>query len=89
MSLRFRKTLRLAPGLRINLARKGASISVGGKGLTYNIGKNGTRSTAGLPGSGLSWSTYKRHSGGWSGIVWTLIIAILIFAFYMVRSGFL
>lgn len=87
MGLRFRKTLKLAPGLRINLARKGASISVGGKGLTYNIGKNGTRSTAGLPGSGLSYSTYKRHSGGWSGIAWVLIIAALVFAFYIMRGS--
>jgi hypothetical protein len=87
MPLRFRKTLKIAPGLRINLARRGASISVGGKGLTYNINKNGTRSTAGLPGSGLSYSTYKRRSGGWSGILWVLVIAALVFSFYVYRSA--
>lgn len=62
MPIRFRKSIRLAPGIRLNLSKSGpSSISVGGKGLTYNIGKKGTRKTIGLPGSGLSYSDYDRH----------------------------
>lgn len=59
MGLRFRKGIRLAPGIRLNLSKSGlSSLSIGGRGLTYNIGKKGTRATGSLPGSGLAYSKY-------------------------------
>lgn len=59
MGLRFRKNISLLPGVRLNISKHGiSSVSVGGKGLTYNIGKKGTRATGGLPGTGLSYSHY-------------------------------
>ncbi len=65
MGLRFRKSISLIPGVRLNLSKNGASsLSVGGKGLTYNIGKKGTRATGSLPGSGLSYSHYDKFSDG-------------------------
>lgn len=65
MGLRFRKSIRLLPGVRLNLSKSGpSSISVGGKGLTYNLGKKGARGTAGLPGTGLSYSHYDRYAEG-------------------------
>lgn len=57
MGLRFRRRMRLAPGLRLNLSRRGASFSVGERGATLNFGRRGKRVTVGLPGSGLSYST--------------------------------
>jgi hypothetical protein len=56
MPFRFRKSLRLAPGLRVNLSKGGASVSVGGKGFTLNLGKRGARTTVGIPGTGVSYS---------------------------------
>jgi hypothetical protein len=50
MEFRFRKRLRLFPGAWINLSKSGASLSVGGHGLTANIGKGGIQETMGLPG---------------------------------------
>ena len=65
MGLRFRKAIRLAPGLKLNITKHGlSSLSVGGKGLTYNIGKKGARTTGGLPGSGLSYSEYSAYNKG-------------------------
>jgi Protein of unknown function (DUF4236) len=62
MGFRFRKAVRILPGLRLNLTKHGiSSLTVGGKGLTYNIGKKGTRATGGLPGTGLSYSEYQSH----------------------------
>jgi hypothetical protein len=59
MGFRFRRSARLGP-LRFNFAKGGlSSISVGGRGASFNIPVNrsgGTRSTVGLPGTGLSWS---------------------------------
>jgi hypothetical protein len=62
MGFRFRKGVRIAPGLRLNITKHGiSSLSVGGRGLTFNLGKKGTRSTAGIPGSGLSYSHYSSY----------------------------
>jgi uncharacterized protein DUF4236 len=55
MGFRFRKRLKLFPGLWINLSKKGGSLSVGGHGATVNISKRGVTGTAGLPGSGISY----------------------------------
>ena len=59
MGFRFRRSARLGP-LRFNFAKGGlSSISVGGRGASFNIPvarSGGPRSTVGLPGTGLSWS---------------------------------
>lgn len=54
MAIRFRKSLKIAPGLRLNVSTKGVSASIGRKGAMVNVSKRGTRVTAGLPGTGLS-----------------------------------
>lgn len=58
MGLRFRKRIKLAPGIHVNLSRNGISTSIGPRGLTTNI-KPGRKSTTtiGIPGSGLSYTT--------------------------------
>jgi hypothetical protein len=59
MGFRFRRSIKILPGLKVNLGKTGfTSVSVGGHGLTTNYGKKGTRTTVGLPGTGLSYSTY-------------------------------
>jgi hypothetical protein len=59
MPFRFRRSTRLGP-LRFNFAKSGlSSISVGGRGASYNIlvgRQGGARTTVGLPGTGMSWS---------------------------------
>lgn len=58
MPWRFRKRVRIAPGLNLNLSKRGASLSVGGRGVTANL-KRGrkTKVTTSLRGTGLSRST--------------------------------
>jgi hypothetical protein len=36
MGWRFRKSIKVASGMRINLSKSGISTSIGGKGFTYN-----------------------------------------------------
>jgi hypothetical protein len=57
MGWRFRKSVKLAPGLRLNLSKSGASVSAGRRGATLNVGKRGTRVTFGIPGTGVFYST--------------------------------
>jgi len=54
MSLRFRKTITLAPGLRLNLGARGVSLSAGPRGASVTLGRNGLFGNVGLPGTGLS-----------------------------------
>lgn len=57
MTLRFRQTFTLFPGVRINVGKRGISTSIGVPGATVNIGKQGVRTTIGAPGTGLSYSS--------------------------------
>jgi len=56
MSFRFRRSISIIPGLKLNLGKTGASVSVGPHGAKMTIGKTGVRATAGIPGTGLSFS---------------------------------
>ena len=55
MGFRFRKSIKIFPGIRINLSKSGISTSVGVPGATVNIKGNKTTTTAGLPGTGVSY----------------------------------
>jgi hypothetical protein len=74
MGLRYRSTFRLARGLRINLSKSGASLSVGRRGATLNVRPRGTRATVGLPGTGLSWSERTRPGQRGSRLIGLLIL---------------
>jgi hypothetical protein len=65
MGFRFRKSIKLLPGIRINLSKSGVSTSVGVPGATVNFSDKGTRTTVGIPGTGMSYS--ERVSGGKAG----------------------
>jgi hypothetical protein len=66
VGFRFRRSVRLFPGLRVNLSKSGASLSLGGRGFHYTVGHKGTRVTAGIPGTGLSWTEYTPHTNHFS-----------------------
>jgi hypothetical protein len=57
MGFRFRRSIKIAPGVRWNVGLRGSSVSVGGRGATVNFGKRGVRTTVGIPGTGLSYTT--------------------------------
>jgi hypothetical protein len=57
MPFRFRRTIGLGKGARLNLGKTGASFSLGGKGATVNLGKRGIRTTLGIPGTGISYTS--------------------------------
>ena len=55
MGLRFRKSVKIAPGLKLNLSKSGGSLSIGGKGAIVNVNNRGVRSTYSIPDTGLSY----------------------------------
>jgi hypothetical protein len=56
MGFRFRKSIKILPGIRLNLSRSGVSASVGKRAATVNLSERGARGTVGAPGTGLSYS---------------------------------
>ncbi len=64
MGLRFRKSITLMPGVRLNIGTKGVSISTGVKGFRKTFHSSGRVTTSvGLPGTGLSYVTSKKVGG--------------------------
>lgn len=57
MGLRFRRTVKLLPGVRLNISRSGITTSIGPRGARVTLGGTRTRVTTGLPGTGLSYTT--------------------------------
>lgn len=55
MGLRFRKTIKLFPGVRLNISKTGLSTSVGPRGMTTNFSRRGARTTLSWLGTGLSY----------------------------------
>lgn len=58
MPVRFRRTFTLFPGVKVNVSKGGMSITVGRKGFHLNFSRQGVRQTTGLPGSGISHTSY-------------------------------
>ena len=53
MALRFRRSIKLAPGIRMNFSGRGASLTVGPRGASVNFGSRGAYLNSGIPGTGL------------------------------------
>lgn len=54
MPIRFRRTLKVAPGVKLNFSKSGVSTTVGPKGFHFTFGKRGVRRTVSIPGTGVS-----------------------------------
>jgi len=51
--MRFRKRIKIAKGLYVNLSKSGASISAGTRGASVTVSKKGIYGNAGIPGTGI------------------------------------
>jgi hypothetical protein len=54
LALRFRKTIKLAPGIKWNLSGGGSSFTFGPRGASINVGKRGSYLSTGIPGTGFT-----------------------------------
>ncbi len=63
MGWRFRKSFKIAPGIKFNLNKKSTSVTFGGKGAHYTINSKGSKTKSfGIPGTGLYYTetTHKK-----------------------------
>ena len=64
MGLRFRKSVTLCKGVKLNFGKTGMSVSIGGKGYHKTINTKGQVTTSvGIPGSGIYYTDTKRLGG--------------------------
>lgn len=61
MGVRFRKTVKISKGVKVNISKSGLSLSVGGAGHSVNFRNGGVKGTVGIPGTGLSYSQQIIH----------------------------
>lgn len=59
---RFRRSIKILPGIRWNLNKGGSSFTFGRRGYHYTVGNKGSRTTVGIPGTGISYTQV--HSTG-------------------------
>jgi hypothetical protein len=83
MGLRFTRRVSLIPGLRLNLSKSGASLSIGHRGAWYTVGPKGRRATLGLPGTGLYWTervppAAPPHAGHRAAFVVAVVIGLAV-----------
>ncbi len=62
MSLRFRKSIKLGKGIKLNINKKSVGLTGGVRGAHYTVNsKSGRTKSFGIPGTGISW---RSSSGG-------------------------
>jgi len=92
---RFRRSIRLAPGIRLNISRRGGlSISIGGRGARVMLGHGHTRAAATAPDPGLSYTaaTHRRAESIGTVVLWgarLLGTAVVLALLFMWAAGWL
>ena len=84
MGFRFFRRIRIAPGVSLNLGKRGASVSVGPRGAKVTFGSRGVKSSVGIPGTGIRYETpYRRGSrtaqGGGGGGDGNFTLSLILF----------
>ena len=70
MGWRFRKSFKFLPGFRLNIGKRGISgVTIGKRGFSASVGKQGLFQNIGIPGTGVSF----RNKLGESSVLGALI----------------
>lgn len=81
MGFRFYRRVKLFPGVSLNLGKRGASISVGPRGMKTTFCRNGARTSVGIPGTGMRyekrWGGAAEAGGGGNLSPWYVLAVIL------------
>ena len=93
MSLRFRRSIRVLPGVRLNLGLHGAGLSVGPRGLHVGVNRRGMYTSAGIPGTGI-YAVHHVRTGdahlvsGSASIIGFLVGAVLVCLMLVILRAF-
>lgn len=93
MAFHFRRRIKVAPGIHLNIGKNGVSTSIGTRGMSITTGSRGTYLNTSIPGTGMynrqkignnSPSQNISNNGGCGGIVlvWFFLIISLPLAYF-------
>lgn len=71
MGFRFRRSVKVFPGVRLNFSRSGISTTIGVRGASVTVGGRGTTVNLGIPGTGLLYRQRIDNVSGRSPQPWT------------------
>ena len=77
---RFRRSVKIAPGVRLNFSKSGVSTSIGTRGAHVTLGHGKVRETVGIPGTDVSYVEQQPASSSGGGLVGVVALAIIDFA---------
>lgn len=61
--LRFRRSVKILPGVRVNFNKSSTSVTFGGKGFKKTVSSTGrVTNTVGIPGTGISYTEVERKA---------------------------
>lgn len=93
MGLRFRKSVTICKGVRLNFNKNSLGMSFGTKGARYTINSNGKKTASvGIPGTGIYYtqSTTKKQKntsnnkrGCLNIVLWIVFFPFMILFFYI------
>lgn len=67
MGIRFRKSVKIAPGIKLNFGKNSVGISAGGKGARVSVNSKGrVTKSVGIPGTGFSYVETSKLGGSFS-----------------------
>jgi len=87
MPWRFRRSVKILPGVRWNIGKKGSSVTIGGRGAKTTFGHGKVRQTIGIPGTGLSHTSTTSSSKKRSKSA-CCPLAILLLPFFAIQGIF-
>lgn len=67
MGFRLQRRIEIAPGLRLNVSKRGLGVSVGPRGAKVSTGPSGRRASVGIPGTGMRYEVRRTSPAGRSG----------------------
>jgi hypothetical protein len=56
MGFRFYRRIKILPGIRLNVGKRGISTSIGVRGAHITVGHGKVRESVGIPGTGISYT---------------------------------
>ena len=94
MGWRFRKSVRILPGVRLNFGKGGlTSSTIGGRWFKTNVGGRGVKHTVSVPGTGVSYQTdtgpaapatrrtgSRPNGGSWLLVLLAVLLALILLA---------
>lgn len=78
MGFRFRRRIKLVPGVTLNVSKSGITTTVGRRGASVTLGNGKRRYNVGIPGTGISYSAVEKAPAPPENLIEATLVRLLI-----------